>query len=542
MPRRLDHDELILRWTLVGDELERCRGKRGPSGLAFALVWKFCAQHGRFPRDTRELPDEAVGFVARQLGVDAAELVSFDWSGRTAERHRAELRELLGFRECTVADQEAAVEWLIAEVTTAEQRPDQVRGELLGWLRRSGVEPPTTGRLDRIVALARDRGERILFERVAARLPVGVRDRLNALVIGVPDEPDNEDVARGSGTAAVSGQVLAWVKTDPGRLSLNTMLDEIAKLEAIRAIELPDVLLDDIAVRIVSAWRVRAAVQAPSHLRELGARTRWVLLSALLAQRQLEITDTLVELLISTVHAIGARADKKVTEEMVASFARVRNKQGLLARLAEASLDRPDAAVREVVFPVAGGEDVLRQVVAEARGSRDRVPPQRAGQAARAEQAQLDKSHPQRGLVPLTGIVAQRETLLGLGVAPERLYLDHGLTGTTRARPGLDQALAAVRAGDTLVVPKLDRLARSVPDARAIGDDLAARGIVLSLGGSVYDPTDPMGKMFFNILATFAEFEPRGHGRRPRQRTAQRPGTEAQRPPTARAHADARHR
>ena len=50
-------------------------------------------------------------------------------------------------------------------------------------------------------------------------------------------------------------------------------------------------------------------------------------------------------------------------------------------------------------------------------------------------------------------------------------------------RPGLDQALAAVRAGDTLVVPKLDRLARSVPDARAIGDDLADRGIKLLLGG-----------------------------------------------------------
>ena len=86
-------------------------------------------------------------------------------------------------------------------------------------------------------------------------------------------------------------------------------------------------------------------------------------------------------------------------------------------------------------------------------------------------------------------------------------FLDHGLTGTNRRRPGLDQALAAVREGDTLVVPKLDRLARSVPDARAIGDDLAGRGIKLSLGGQVYDPTDPMGKMFFNILATFAEFE-----------------------------------
>ena len=55
-----------------------------------------------------------------------------------------------------------------------------------------------------------------------------------------------------------------------------------------------------------------------------------------------------------------------------------------------------------------------------------------------------------------------------------------------------------------MVVPKLDRFARSVPDARAIGDDLAARGIKLSVGGQLYDPTDPMGKMFFNLLATFA--------------------------------------
>jgi DNA invertase Pin-like site-specific DNA recombinase len=104
-------------------------------------------------------------------------------------------------------------------------------------------------------------------------------------------------------------------------------------------------------------------------------------------------------------------------------------------------------------------------------------------------------------------LTAQRDRLHELGVAEERVYLDHGLTGTNRKRPGLDQALAAVCAGDTLVVPKLDRLARSVPDARAIGDDLAARGIKLSLGGRVYDPAGPMGKMLFNILATFAEFE-----------------------------------
>src|SRR5260221_8643907 len=102
-------------------------------------------------------------------------------------------------------------------------------------------------------------------------------------------------------------------------------------------------------------------------------------------------------------------------------------------------------------------------------------------------------------------LTAQRDRLRDLGVAERRIYLDHGLTGTNRHRPGLDQELAAVRGRDTLVVPKLDRLPRSVPDSRAICDDIAAPGIKLSLGGQGYNPTHPSGKLFFNIPPPFAQ-------------------------------------
>ena len=104
-------------------------------------------------------------------------------------------------------------------------------------------------------------------------------------------------------------------------------------------------------------------------------------------------------------------------------------------------------------------------------------------------------------------LTAQRDGLRALGVAAERIYVDHGLTGTNRERPGLHQALAACRAGDTLVVTKLDRLARSLPDARSIADELTERSVKLNLGGSVHDPTDPVGRLLFNVLAMVAEFE-----------------------------------
>jgi DNA invertase Pin-like site-specific DNA recombinase len=104
-------------------------------------------------------------------------------------------------------------------------------------------------------------------------------------------------------------------------------------------------------------------------------------------------------------------------------------------------------------------------------------------------------------------LTAQRAALANLGVEGERIYLDHGLTGTNRDRPGLREALAACRKGDTLVVTKLDRLARSVPDAHTILADLTEHGVRFQIGQSVHDPLDPVAKLLVNVLAMVAEFE-----------------------------------
>jgi len=85
-------------------------------------------------------------------------------------------------------------------------------------------------------------------------------------------------------------------------------------------------------------------------------------------------------------------------------------------------------------------------------------------------------------------LAAQYAALDALGVSRSRTYVDHGLSGTNRERPGLREALAACWEGDTLVVTKLDRLARSLPDATAIVAELTERGTRLSLGSTVHDP------------------------------------------------------
>jgi hypothetical protein len=115
----LELDELVERWTLLDGDSELVAGKRGASRLAFALMLKFYARHGRFPDDHADLPGDVVEFVARQVQVAPEAVREYEFSGRTTEYHRAQIRQHFGFRECTVEDARGLQGWL------AEQARDE---------------------------------------------------------------------------------------------------------------------------------------------------------------------------------------------------------------------------------------------------------------------------------------------------------------------------------------------------------------------------------------------------------------------------------
>src|ERR1035437_2874909 len=104
----------------------------------------------------------------------------------------------------------------------------------------------------------------------------------------------------------------------------------------------------------------------------------------------------------------------------------------------------------------------------------------------------------------------QRDALVEAGVDDERLYEDRGASGRRDDRPGLAECLKSLRAGDTLVVWKLDRLCRNLLHLVNTVHDLTARNIglkVLTGQGAAIDTTTAAGKLVFGIFAALAEFE-----------------------------------
>ncbi|WP_159796567.1 recombinase family protein [Puerhibacterium puerhi] len=98
----------------------------------------------------------------------------------------------------------------------------------------------------------------------------------------------------------------------------------------------------------------------------------------------------------------------------------------------------------------------------------------------------------------------QRDALVAAGC--DRIWTETA-SGTRAARPELDDLLSNARAGDVLVVWRLDRLGRSVKHLVAVIESLAARGIEFRSLTEGIDTTTPNGRLTFHIFAAIAEFE-----------------------------------
>ena len=86
------------------------------------------------------------------------------------------------------------------------------------------------------------------------------------------------------------------------------------------------------------------------------------------------------------------------------------------------------------------------------------------------------------------------------------IYAD-AFTGTKANRPELDKLLAVMQSGDTMVVTKLDRIARSATQGIALIQSLLDRGIVVHVLNMGLMDNTPTGKLVRNIMLAFAEFE-----------------------------------
>lgn len=89
----------------------------------------------------------------------------------------------------------------------------------------------------------------------------------------------------------------------------------------------------------------------------------------------------------------------------------------------------------------------------------------------------------------------------------DQIFREEGVSGVAATRPALEAALVALKAGDVLVVWKLDRLGRSLAHLMSLVSDLGARGIGFMSLSEAIDTNCASGRLLFHVMGALAEFE-----------------------------------
>lgn len=354
MKRRWTTEELVEQWAIDPND-ERLlfrKEKKGRLGLVAQLA--FYRRYRRFPELRSDFAPSVLAHLAEQIDVPVTDIDEYRWADRTARRHRERILERLGVRPFDKAARDAFRTWLMTDALPREPKGEALDEWINEWLARAKVERPTTVRFERLVRGARHAYEERVFQRVLARLDEGMRRRLEELL------GDGGD-----------GCAFHRLRGDPGRIGLDSLLEEVEKLRVIRELGLPADIVNPFHADLVKRYRRRAATEGAWDLRHQHPdRIRLALVTFYYVRRAAEIVDGLVELLVQITHRITRRAERRVEKDFAAAGALlVRGKTGILYRIAEAASEHPDGIVHEVIFPVAS-QETIEKLVKEYRASK----------------------------------------------------------------------------------------------------------------------------------------------------------------------------
>ena len=352
MKRKWENHELIEHWTLEAEDRKVIFRKKGANRLGFALLLKFFQREGRFPEKRNEIPKIVQTFVAEQLGLPADLYQAYNWQSRSTKRHRAEIRELTGFRPMRMSDFDELRQWLINDVLPQEVDERPIKQALYRELQARKIEPPTYAQVARLLNSAQRQFEVQLCASIQEKLSESCRKELDALT-GTQEDSyllNPEEIP------------LNQLKEEAGAVSLKSLKAELAKLELVEKVGLSEDLLSHLCDSIVERYRLRVETESLTELRRHPAPIRYTLLAAFCWLRSQEIIDNVIELLIQLVHRMESRSKKKVSEEVVAKAQGQDDHNRILYQIALASLAEPEGLVKDVIYPIAG-EEQLEQLI-----------------------------------------------------------------------------------------------------------------------------------------------------------------------------------
>ena len=218
----ISHEDLAERWSLSFSDIEFVTGKPRPACLGLAVQLKYFAANGFFVQDPAMIPVDGVAYLAEQLGHDMDSIHEYDFAGRTARRHCAEILQHLGFRRLKQSDRKDLTSWIAGDLCPTGQSARAMLDEVFIWCRDRRMYGSSPKELERLVRSQR--------QQYQDELVIGTALRLSECTVALLE---------GSLADADGPTGFNTIRGDAGQASLDNILGMTTKLAFIQKLALP---------------------------------------------------------------------------------------------------------------------------------------------------------------------------------------------------------------------------------------------------------------------------------------------------------------
>jgi len=337
MKRNWLDDELIANFTITIKERELLATRTDCNQLGLMVLLQYFIYEGRFPEMKIDIPKAVITFIAKQLKIKSCLFWEYKLDSKTIKNHKAIIRDFMGFKEASLDYIEPVTDLFINKHVCTDK--EKVKEDLYIHFKQKKLEPFTDQRMERLAITICSRSENNLIDEKYSLLTRSMKNSIDKLISSNTEE-----------------SFLQKLKTDPGRVSLQSVFDEVEKLDEINQAGLPTNMFSDFSMNQIKKYRNRINSETLHEIRRHPKRIRYFLLSLFLWSRRREILDNLIELLNQIIHKISVRAERKVDREYLADFKKVKGKNAVFSKIADSALQNPEELIKDAIYPIATPE------------------------------------------------------------------------------------------------------------------------------------------------------------------------------------------
>ena len=328
----------------------------------------FFQKMGRFPRAEESLLADLIQEVSKVLTTKETTfpgiiLKCLNDTSRTVKRFKEDIRSFLNFKRATVNDQAPFIEHCKIVIFPKAPTDEQALEQSYAYLKNQKIDPWDENQLNGFLTKAHYQFEGELFEKVAQALSSQTKEIFDQLV---KDDPESEgepaSPTEKPTNLSLPTITLRQFKDNQAYLKIESILHEVEKYKALKAITLPKTIESFGSRKLFVKYYERVLVESPSHIRNHEPPIRYAYLAFFCVIRQQLMTDTLTELLLKLLKKILTKAESSVDRALKLDNKRVQGKFGTLLLLANQSVNNPDGIIKDVIYPEVSKERLVQIV------------------------------------------------------------------------------------------------------------------------------------------------------------------------------------